>query len=80
MSDERELLWLRRVRDLSQALADETRAEDLLPLILDSAIEITEAERGYLVRVTGRQPDGRPACRVESARGASVGAACLRRT
>ncbi|MCA8924995.1 MAG: sigma 54-interacting transcriptional regulator [Planctomycetes bacterium] len=71
MSDERELLWLRRVRDLSQALADETRAEDLLPLILDSAIEITEAERGYLVRVTGRQPDGRPACRVESARGFS---------
>lgn len=71
MSTERELRWLRRVRDLSQALADETRTAELLPLILDSAIEITEAERGYLVRVTGADPNGSPSCRVESARGFS---------
>ncbi len=29
----------------------------LLPMILDAAIELTEAERGFLVKVQGRKPD-----------------------
>jgi transcriptional regulator with GAF, ATPase, and Fis domain len=41
----------------------------LLPRILDAAIEITEAERGFLVRVTGRKPSGGYKVRVEVARG-----------
>ena len=66
---ERELTWLRRVRDFSHLLATERDAERLLPLILDAAIELTEAERGFLVLVTGRKPDGGYKIRVKVARG-----------
>ena len=47
----RELLWLRRVRDLSRALAEKHDPHKLFSEILDAAIEITEAERGYVVQV-----------------------------
>ncbi|MCA8922889.1 MAG: sigma-54-dependent Fis family transcriptional regulator [Planctomycetes bacterium] len=65
----RELQWLRAVRDLSHLLATEHEPRRLLSLILDAAIEITNAERGYLVRVRGRKPDGSYRFRVEVARG-----------
>ena len=64
----RELEWLRRVRDLSHLLAAEQQVERLLPLILDAAVELTAAERGYLVRVELR-PGRRPKVRVEVAHG-----------
>lgn len=60
---ERELLWLRRVRDVAQGLVNQTDLEALLPQILDGAIEITEGERGFLVRLK----DGK--ANVETARG-----------
>jgi transcriptional regulator with GAF, ATPase, and Fis domain len=66
---ERELLWLRRVRDVSQRLAAERDLEALLPKILDAAIEITEAERGYLVLVRGKRPDGAWDLKIAQARG-----------
>jgi transcriptional regulator with GAF, ATPase, and Fis domain len=51
---ERELLWLRRVRDHCHALATNSHDERLSAWILDAAIELTEAQRGYLVEVRGR--------------------------
>ncbi len=65
---ERELLWLRRARDLTHALAEERDPRRVLRRILDAAVELTEAERGFLVRVTGRR-GGEYALRVEEARG-----------
>jgi len=67
LDHQRELLWLRRLRDLSQQLVSED-ANKLLPMILDAAIELAQAERGFLVRVdeTG---GGRPKIKVEVARG-----------
>lgn len=62
--DDRELIWLRRARDLSHRLAEARELAPLLPLILDSAIELAGAERGFLVRV---QPGA--GLRVEVARG-----------
>jgi len=66
---ERELVWLERARDLSRQLATETDLKRLLPLILDAAIELTEAERGFLVIVQGRKPSGGLKIKVEAARG-----------
>jgi serine/threonine-protein kinase PknK len=63
LSPERELRWLRQVRDVSQRLASETELSRLLPYILDAAIEITGAERGFLVLLS------RGAARVKEARG-----------
>ncbi|RMG10016.1 MAG: sigma-54-dependent Fis family transcriptional regulator [Planctomycetota bacterium] len=68
-SRDRELAWLRKVRDLSQALALEHDTARLLPRILDAAIEITGAERGFLVRVLGKDAAGRPRLEVVAARG-----------
>lgn len=62
---QRELAWLRRARELSHQLVEEPEAGRLLPLILDSAIALAGAERGFLVRV---QP-GRGSLQVEVARG-----------
>ncbi|MGE0711122.1 MAG: sigma 54-interacting transcriptional regulator [Planctomycetota bacterium] len=65
--NEREVTWLRRLRDLSHLLATERDATKLLPLILDAAIELTDAERGFLVRVGGS--GGKTKIKVEVARG-----------
>ncbi|MBL4844670.1 MAG: sigma-54-dependent Fis family transcriptional regulator [Planctomycetes bacterium] len=48
---ERELSWLRRACDLSHQLVDVRDPQRLLPLILDSAIELANAERGFLIRL-----------------------------
>ncbi|MGE0713301.1 MAG: sigma-54-dependent Fis family transcriptional regulator [Planctomycetota bacterium] len=69
LDPESEILWLRRVRDLSHLLAAERDVRKLLPMILDAAIELTEAERGFLVLVQGRKPDGGYRFKVEVARG-----------
>jgi len=66
---DRELVWLRRVGELSRRLAGEEELTRLLPLVLEAALELTEAERGYLVRVDGEKPDGGLRCRVEAALG-----------
>jgi len=71
--DERELLWLRRLRDLSAGLAAEVEAQRLFPRILDAAIELTDGERGFLVRVSERGADGKATFRVEAARGFKKG-------
>jgi len=52
---ERELLWLRRARDLAHELTREQDPGALIPRILDQAIAMTEAERGFLVLVTPRE-------------------------
>ncbi|MDF1662314.1 MAG: sigma-54-dependent Fis family transcriptional regulator [Planctomycetota bacterium] len=51
----KEQLWLSRLTMLCQMLAQETRRDRLLRRILDYAVELTEAERGFLVLVH-RQP------------------------
>lgn len=66
---EREIQFLRRVRDLSHLLTRERDLKSLLGLILDAAIELIAAERGFLVRVQGRKPDGGYRFNVEVARG-----------
>ncbi|RMG17067.1 MAG: sigma-54-dependent Fis family transcriptional regulator [Planctomycetota bacterium] len=68
---ERERTWLRRLRDLSRDLARERDLRALLPRIVDAAIELTRAERGFLVRVRGRSRSGRPKLQVAAARGFS---------
>lgn len=69
MGDARELDWLRKVRDLSHDLTRQRDLRALFPRILDAAVEITEAERGYLVVVEGRKPDGGRKVKVVAARG-----------
>ena len=67
-SRRRELEWLRRLHEISRRLATEREVRALLPAIVDGAIELTEAERGFLVLVE----DGggkRRRIRVEAARG-----------
>ena len=65
--NEREVIWLRRLRDLSHLLATQHDINLLLPMILDAAIELTDAERGYLVRVYPQE--GKAKIKVEVARG-----------
>lgn len=69
MTDPEELEWLRRLRDLGQRLARERDPAALVPAILDGAIELARAERGYLVRVPPTAPGKRPRVRIEVARG-----------
>lgn len=64
----RETQWLRRLRDLSHRLANEQDLARVQPLILDAAIELCGAERGYLVRVASTD-EGRPQLDVVAARG-----------
>ncbi|MBL4848118.1 MAG: sigma-54-dependent Fis family transcriptional regulator [Planctomycetes bacterium] len=66
--NQREVTWLRRLRDLSHLLASQQDVNLLLPMILDSAIELTEAERGFLVQVHSG-PGDRTKIKVEVARG-----------
>jgi serine/threonine-protein kinase PknK len=66
----RELLWLRRLRDLSHRLAAEQDPKKLVPLILDAAIELARAERGFIVRVDPpRKGEERVRIKVDVARG-----------
>ena len=52
MSDEeRELRWLRRVRRFVERLGSEGEEARLHAEVLDAAVELAQAERGYLVRV-----------------------------
>jgi transcriptional regulator with GAF, ATPase, and Fis domain len=72
--ESRELLWLRRVRDVSRQLATETDLGKLFPAILEAAVEITRAERGFVVRVHPRDEPGSDSSagarlKVEAARG-----------
>lgn len=64
---ERELEWLRRVRDIAHRLSSETDLEALLPQILDHALDLTGAERGFVVRV--RAESGGISLKVLVARG-----------
>ena len=67
MTEAREVVWLRRVRDLSRELVGGTDPADLLQRVLGAAIELTGAERGLVVRV--KTPGAKPSVRVEAARG-----------
>ncbi|RMG10765.1 MAG: sigma-54-dependent Fis family transcriptional regulator [Planctomycetota bacterium] len=62
---ERELRWLRCVRELCEELASAREPAQLLERILDAALRLTGAERAFLVRVA----DGGRRVRVEAARG-----------
>ena len=65
---ERQLLWLRRLRDLSAELAAERDPAALPTKILDAAIELADAERGFLVLL--EEAEGRkPRLKVPVARG-----------
>ncbi len=68
-SSDREQRFLRTLRDLCHLFASERDATRLPPLVLDAAIELTEAERGFLVKVEGKKPDGGWRFKVEVARG-----------
>ena len=64
---QRELIWLRRLHEIARKLATEREVRSILPAILDGAIELTEAERGFLVLVDGQ--GRKKKIRVEAARG-----------
>lgn len=53
----KEQLWLSRLTSLCQMLAQETQRDRLLRRILDYAVELTEAERGFLVLVDIKSPN-----------------------
>ncbi|MEZ6188436.1 MAG: sigma 54-interacting transcriptional regulator [Planctomycetota bacterium] len=55
----RELVWLRRLRDLSQRLGSEQDPGALPKAILRAAREMTEAERAVLVSVEGPDSSGK---------------------
>ena len=55
---DRELRWLRRLRELSHGLAAEEDMERLFPRILQAAVELAGAERGFLVRLQPRPGGG----------------------
>lgn len=64
MNPDREILWLRRLRDLTQALGTELERPKLIERILDAALELAEADRGFLVLV---KPGG--GLKIRAARG-----------
>lgn len=66
---DRELDWLRKHHQLAGELARERNLSELLPRVLDAAIEITEAERGFLVLVGRNEKTGKTRLKVEVARG-----------
>jgi transcriptional regulator with GAF, ATPase, and Fis domain len=67
--DERERLWLSRVCKLCHLLASESQAGSLFPRILDAAVELTGAMRGFLVLIKGRKSNGSFHLHIEEARG-----------
>ncbi len=76
-------LWFEQLRQLSSRMAAESDVTTLLPTILDAALQVTAAERGYLVRVLGRKPEGGYRFEIAVARGfdsQSLGAATVSRT
>jgi serine/threonine-protein kinase PknK len=60
---ERELNWLRKACDLTHQLVDVHEPRRLLTLILESAVELAGAERGFLIRIVDQT------IKVEVARG-----------
>jgi transcriptional regulator with GAF, ATPase, and Fis domain len=68
-TEDRTLGWWERVRDLTRRLAAERDADRLPQEILDAAIELTDAERGFLVLVLGARPEGGFKIRLAAARG-----------
>jgi len=71
----RELVWLRRTRDLAQMLGSERDPARLPPRILDAAVELTGADRGFLVEVRGPDAGGGLQVKVLAARGFRHGGA-----
>jgi serine/threonine-protein kinase PknK len=68
-AEERQRLWLNRVCKLCHDLATEQELTRLFPRILDAAIEITGAQRGFLVLLEGQKADSGFRFRVQEARG-----------
>lgn len=68
-AEDRERLWLSRVVKLCHLLASETEASTLFPRILDAAIELTNAQRGFLVLIKERHAGGSFHLHIEEARG-----------
>ncbi len=64
-----QLRWSERAAEISRRLLTEEDTERLLAFILDSAIGLTNAERGYFVQIVGTKPDGGHSFRVVVARG-----------
>lgn len=54
---------------LAQVLSAGERRDTIMSTLLDAALEVTSAERGYVVAVDGTTSTGRPRLRVEVARG-----------
>lgn len=62
-------MWFQRAQELSRALVEEPDPARLVPQILDSAIELSGAERGFLVRIRAKEPGGPVDVGIEVARG-----------
>ncbi|MBL4845252.1 MAG: sigma-54-dependent Fis family transcriptional regulator [Planctomycetes bacterium] len=69
MEQDRRILWFQRAQELSRALVEEPDPKHLLPKILDSAIELSGAERGFLVRIRANEPGAPVDLGIEVARG-----------
>jgi transcriptional regulator with GAF, ATPase, and Fis domain len=67
--DDRERLWLSRVCKLCHLLASETESSTLFSRIIDAAIELTGARRGFLVLIKERKSNGSYHLHIEEARG-----------
>lgn len=69
VGQDRQIQWFQRAQELSRALVEEPDPKRLVPLILDSAIELSGAERGFLVRIRAQEPGGPVDVGIEVARG-----------
>lgn len=58
-AEPRSLKWLERIHDVSHRLLALPDLDELLPYILDAAVAVTEAERGFLVKVDERREEDR---------------------
>jgi transcriptional regulator with GAF, ATPase, and Fis domain len=65
----RERDWLARVRRLCRVLAEATDLDKLFASIIEAAIELTGAERGFLVLVHYKDDNSAPSIHIEEARG-----------
>jgi transcriptional regulator with GAF, ATPase, and Fis domain len=57
--DQRELGALRKLREFTELLAHESDPRRLVPLVLDQAIELVGAERGFVILASGTGPNAR---------------------